>query len=108
MTARELILIAGMAAVTFGIRYVPMALAGRWQMPAALQDALKYVPPAVLTAIIAPAVFMPDGERFNVSLANPHLIAALIATLVAACTHRTALTLAVGMAALWLWQWLWH
>ena len=107
MTTREIVLIVGMMAVTFGVRYVPLALVGRWQMPAALQDALKFVPPAVLTAIIAPAVFLPDGEHFNLSLGNAYLIAALVATIVAAWTQRTALTLAVGMVALWLWQWLW-
>jgi branched-subunit amino acid transport protein len=106
MPVQEVLLILGMTLVTFGVRYVPLALVGRFRLPGALLDALKYVPPAVLTAIIVPSVFMPDGERFQLGIDNAYWVAALAAAVVAAWSKRTALTVAVGMAALWLWQWL--
>jgi branched-subunit amino acid transport protein len=70
-------------------------------------DALKYVPPAVITAIIVPSALMPDGTHLDVTLGNEYLVAGLAATAIAAWTQRMALTVAVGMATLWLWRWLW-
>src|SRR5207302_6158295 len=51
----EVLLIAGMALVTLAIRYPLLALVGKVSLPEPVLRALKYVPPAVLTAIIVPA-----------------------------------------------------
>jgi branched-subunit amino acid transport protein len=40
----EFLLIAGMTAVTFGARYVPMALLRRFTLPDPLRRGLAYVP----------------------------------------------------------------
>ena len=61
MTVQEAWMIAGMMVVTFGVRYPVLALVGRTELPPALLEALKFIPPAVLTAIIVPAVLMPQG-----------------------------------------------
>ena len=45
--------IAGMALVTFMIRYPVLAFLGKIPLPEPLFRALKYVPPAVLTAIVS-------------------------------------------------------
>ena len=55
------LLVASMALVTFLIRYLLLALSGRIQLSPTLVRALGYVPPVVLTAIVVPAVVMPDG-----------------------------------------------
>ncbi len=52
----ELIIIIGMALVTIAIRYPLLALLGKLSLPEPIFRALKYVPPAVLTAIIMPAM----------------------------------------------------
>ncbi|MEL6149567.1 MAG: AzlD domain-containing protein, partial [Chloroflexota bacterium] len=50
----EFWLVLGMTAVTFGVRYPSLALVGRMQLPDSVIRALRYVPVAVLTAIIVP------------------------------------------------------
>lgn len=98
MTFEEWVMILGMMAVTFGIRYLLFALAGRIVIPPLMEAALQYIPPAVLTAITVPAVLLPQGEWF-VSWANPYLIAALVATLTGILTRNLLATIAIGLAA---------
>ncbi|MGB1177548.1 MAG: AzlD domain-containing protein, partial [Candidatus Puniceispirillaceae bacterium] len=75
------------------------------QLPGWLQDALGFVPIAVLTAIIVPAVVIaPEG---GLALAgNARLPAALLATTVALVTRSVLATIATGLAALWCLDWL--
>jgi len=65
-------------AVTFSVRYVLLALSERFTLPEGLERALRYVPPAVLTAIIVPSVLIPDGQ-WNISLENAYLPSSLAA-----------------------------
>jgi branched-subunit amino acid transport protein len=102
----EIILIAGMAAVTFLVRYPVMALVGRITLPQRVFDALRYVPPAVLAAIIVPAVLLPDGENVALSLENARLAAAVLTVVVAWKTKNLLLTIVLGMLALWGYGWL--
>ena len=102
----ELYLIAGMAVVTFGIRYSMFAVAGRIEFPTQLINALRYVPPAVLTALIVPAVLIPTGENVWLSYTNPYLVGAIIAFTVGWVSKNLLLTIVVGMAAFWGWQWI--
>ena len=67
MTATEGLMIAGMAAVTFGVRYLLFALADRIRMRPGIEASLKFIPPAVLIAIILPAVLLPQGGSIRVS-----------------------------------------
>lgn len=94
-----------MAAVTFGIRYSMFAVAGRVEFPARLANALKYVPPAVLTAIVIPAVLMPGGDELNLSYTNAYLVGALVAGVVGWTSKNLLLTIVVGMTVFLGWQW---
>jgi branched-subunit amino acid transport protein len=96
-----IILIMGL--VTFGIRLLPIVLLGRIEIPIVIQRALRFVPPAVLSAIVAPELLMPGGE-FNLSLGNARLLAGVIAMLVAWRTKNVLATIAAGMIALWVLQ----
>ena len=102
----EVYLIAGMAAVTFGIRYVLFAVAGRVVFPAWLLRALRYVPPAVLTAIITPAVFMPGGQYLDISFENAYLVGAAAAVVVGWFRENLLVTIVSGMLVFWAWQWI--
>jgi len=77
-------------------------LANRNISPLAMQ-ALRFVPPAVLAAIVFPELLIRDGE-IAVSTGNPRLIAGVIAILVAWRVGRIFPTIAVGMLALWVLQ----
>ena len=102
----EVVLLAGMFLVTFGVRYPVLALVSRIQLPELLLQALKYVPPAVLMAIIAPAALLPDGEGIRLALSNAELFASLAAALVSWRSRNLLLTIVVGMSVFLLWRWL--
>lgn len=92
--------ILGMGAVTFGQRLSFILLADRLALPSIMRRGLKYVPTAVLSAILVPDVFMPQGQ-FDVSLGNGHLLAGLAAAVTAWFSKNVLLTMIVGMAVLW-------
>ena len=102
----EVVLIAGMAVVTFLVRYPVMALVGRIPLPKRVFEALRYVPPAVLAAIIVPAVVFPSGPEVFLSVENTRLVAAIFTVLVAWRTKNLLLTIVLGMLALWGYGWL--
>lgn len=93
--------IIGMGLITYAIRLTPILLLERFELSPALRQALKFVPVAVLTAIIVPELVMPGGG-VEVSLGNGRLLAGLLAIFVAWRTKNVLWTIAVGMAALWL------
>lgn len=95
-----------MALVTFAIRYGLIAFSGKINLSARVVRALEFVPPAVLTAIITPAVLLPDGETLFISWENARLIGACAAVIVGFWRRHLLLTIVVGMAAFWGWQWL--
>lgn len=102
----EVILLVGMFLVTFGVRYPVLALVSRVQLPELLLQSLKYVPPAVLMAIITPAALIPAGGGISLSFSNAPLYASLAAVLVSWRSRNLLLTILVGMGFLWLWRWL--
>jgi branched-subunit amino acid transport protein len=95
------LVIIGMGIVTFGIRLVPIVLLGRIEIPLIAQRALRFVPPAVLTAIIVPELLYRDNQ-IDVSLTNLRLLAGLIAIVVAWRTKNALMTIGAGMIALWV------
>lgn len=101
----EPLLITGMFAVTFGVRYLLWGTAGRFRFPPWLSDALGFVPPAVLTAIIVPAVLIPDGRAIHAGADNPYLIAALCSLGVALWRRNLLLTIVFGMTLFMVLKW---
>jgi branched-subunit amino acid transport protein len=93
----EFILIAGMALVTFAIRYPLLALVGKIKLPKPVFEALRYVPPAVLAAIIMPEVFMPNGGPIQISVHNAHLIAGTATAIIMWRSKNLLLTIVLGM-----------
>ncbi|MFO7634512.1 MAG: AzlD domain-containing protein [Caldilinea sp.] len=106
MTTNEFVLVAGMAAVTFLVRWPVLALVSRITLPQVVLDGMKFIPPAVLAAIIAPAMLMPAGT-IDLSLSNAYLVAGLAAGLIAWRTRNLLATIVLGMALFLIWRWLW-
>ncbi len=94
------LLLLGMGLITYAIRLIPILALERRPLPPRLRQALRFVPPAVLSAIIFPELLWPSG-RLDVSLGNDRLIAGLLAIAVAVFSKNVLLTIAVGMLALW-------
>ncbi len=97
--------VAGMAAVTFGIRYALLGLGGRLRFPPRVRSALRYVPVAVLTAIVAPMVLLPDGSHWDLGWRNPWLVGALASAVIVLRTGRLLLAIAGSMAVFLAWRW---
>jgi len=91
--------IAGMALLTFWQRAAFLLLPERFQLPHLLRRALRYVPAAVLTAIWAPELVMQKGVMALV-LENERLFAGIVAVAIAWRFRMTFVTIAVGLAAL--------
>ncbi|NRA69723.1 MAG: AzlD domain-containing protein [Gammaproteobacteria bacterium] len=99
------LLIILMAMVTFSIRYALYARANSIKLPAKLEQALKFSAPCVLTAILVPAVLMPQGE-LTVTFDNPYLFGAIIAILVALWKKNILLTIVISMGCFFAYKWL--
>ena len=65
-----------------------------------LEDALRFIPAAVLTAILLPHVVTLDAG-LAVSVAERKLLAAAVAAVVAWRTENMLATITVGMGVLW-------
>ena len=91
--------------VTFAIRFSFIYLFGKLHIPGTVRRALHYIPPAVLSALVFPELFMHEGV-LSLSLDNTRLLAGLLAVAVAWYSKNTLLTIVVGMLALVLLQWL--
>ncbi len=95
--------IIGMGLITYALRLGPILLMERIEISGTARQALRFVPAAVLSAIIFPELLMPGGA-LDISLGNERLLAGLLAAVVAWRTKNVLWTIAVGMAALWLLQ----
>jgi branched-subunit amino acid transport protein len=95
--------IAGVIAVvgllTFAIRFSFVGLVG-WidGLPPRLERSLRFVPAAVLAALVAPSVLVVDPAS---GLAVDKLLAGGVATAVAWRTEGLLTTLVAGMVTLW-------
>jgi branched-subunit amino acid transport protein len=94
--------IAAVGALNYLSRLSFIAFFARRSVPPLLARALRYVPAAMLTALIVPMVLSvpPDAP----ALPTPKVVAALIAGVVAWLPPSTLNSLVAGMAALWLLQ----
>lgn len=98
------LLVIGMAAVTFGARYPMLVLVGRIDLPRRVFAALKFVPVAVLTAICMPIIVYGEQDSLNLALSSPHLVGGLAAIGIAAVSRRLLPTIVLGMAVFLVWR----
>jgi branched-subunit amino acid transport protein len=96
-------IVIGMGVITFAIRLSMIIMSGQVTLGDHLQRALRYVPPAVLSAIILPEMVQPGGT-LDLSLGNERLLAGLVAIAIAWFTRSMIWTVLTGMVTLWLLQ----
>lgn len=93
--------IVAIGIATFAIRLSFIALFGRIDdIPTLLERALRYVPPAVLAALVLPAFVTVGAGATGVEPAK--LVAGGIATAVAWRTEDVFATMVAGMGTLWV------
>lgn len=100
-TTALVITVVAMGLVTYLIRLVPIALFTRLKLPVWTQQTMRYVPTAVLAAIIVPELILPNGT-LDISPGNARLVAGLVAIVVAWRTRNVLLTVVVGMVVVWV------
>lgn len=92
-----------MGIVTLALRASFVVAQDRIALPPVLRRALRYVPAAVLAALVAPAFL--GGGQSPIGPVDARLPAGLVAVAVAWATKSVLATLMVGMATLWLLGW---
>jgi len=95
------VVLAAGGLATYLTRLSFIALAHRGTPPEWVARPLGFVPTAVLSALILPAVVTPQGS-LEFDMAMPRVLAAAAAVVVAWRTRSVLLTLVVGMGVLWL------
>jgi branched-subunit amino acid transport protein len=95
------VVIVAVGAINYASRLSFIAFFARRTMPPLLARALRYVPPAMLMALIVPMVITPVA---GIEAINPRIPAAIVAGIVAWWTRSTLKTMFAGMASLWLLQ----
>lgn len=92
-------LIVGMGFVAFFTRAVFILPGSHLKLPATAERVLRYAPAAAIMAIVLPDLAMTQGA-LSLSIANPKLVAGLVAFGLAAGTRSILLTIVGGMLAL--------
>lgn len=100
-----LITLVGMAAVTYLPRLIPAWVLRDKQLPPFLVAWLRYVPVAVLAALLLPSLLI-EGDQINFSASNLYLWAAIPAGLVAWKKKSLFGTVVVGMFVIAIARWI--
>jgi branched-subunit amino acid transport protein len=98
-----IILLGGV--LTFSLRLSFIFLLERVSVPAWFKRGLRFVPAAVLSAIILPQISAPNGP-LDLSWRNAQLLSGALAVLVAWRTKSVLITIAIGIVTLLILRWL--
>ena len=94
-----IIIITGL--FTFVMRFVMLSGFAPRKLPTVFEEARSFVPIAVLTAILVPAVLIGEDNKIML-LDNAQLPAAIVAVVVALISRSIVITISIGLCALWL------
>ncbi len=104
MRSEIMLIILGMAAVTFLTRFGAVALLKQTGLPTWFERWFKHLPTAVLTALIVPGVILPQG-RIDLSLHNHYLLAGIVTAMVAYRCRNAILTMGLGLISILSLRW---
>jgi branched-subunit amino acid transport protein len=97
------IVIVGMAVLNYAVRFIPLAVVSRIELPKPIARWLSFVPISVMGALVASEVLRPNGTWSN-PLTGPSLYAAIITALVFRFTRSFLGATVAGMASFVLLQ----
>lgn len=97
------IMIAIIGVGTYLLRFSFLSIS-KPSYPKAVAKALRFVPVTVLAALAAPKIFIVEGQF--AFLANPFIIPAVLAGLIAWYTKHLGFTIAVGLLSYWTLSWM--
>jgi branched-subunit amino acid transport protein len=96
-----LLLVLGMGIVTYLPRWIPLILLSRRQLPEWLRQWLDFIPVAVLSALILPAV-VTTGDPRHLAVFQPAMLVSIPVSIFAWKTRSLAGTVIIGMALFWI------
>lgn len=76
-----ILIVVGLALSNFALRFIPLALLSRVELPAPVMRWLSFVPVSVMGALFATEIVLPSAD-YDMSLQNPGIYGALISMLV--------------------------
>jgi branched-subunit amino acid transport protein len=94
-------IIVGMGIVTYIPRWLPLFFLSGYRLPPWLVEWLDFIPAAILSALILPAIFT-HGTPRHIEWSRPDLWVAIPTLLFALKTRSLAGTVVLGMAFYWL------
>jgi branched-subunit amino acid transport protein len=97
---KYLLCILGMGLVTYLPRWLPLALLPQRDIPQTLKEWLGFIPATILSALVAPAIFLDSTGGFHVLQAR--FLAAIPTLIFALKTRSLGGTVIVGMFIYWL------
>lgn len=100
MTTEQMILIIGMALVTYIPRAVPILFFANHDVSVNVKKWLQYIPSAVFSALVCSDIFFWEGELTMSLLTNKKLIPSVLVLLVALKTKSLTWSIAVGLGSL--------
>jgi branched-subunit amino acid transport protein len=95
-----LMLVLGMGLVTYLPRCVPLIFLSRRSLPEWLRQWLKFIPAAVLSALILPAL-VTAGDPRHLDVFQPALLVSIPTLIFARKTRSLAGTVIIGMTLFW-------
>ena len=104
MRSEILLIIIGMAVVTYSTRVGSLVLFRFTGIPSWLEVWLKHVPTAILTALIIPALILPKGA-IDLSLSNHYLLAGLTTGLTAFLSRNVLASIGLGLLVMLSLKW---
>jgi branched-subunit amino acid transport protein len=96
VSAEYLAVILGMGLVTFLPRWLPLIYLTKRSLPSWLVEWLDFIPAAILSAILLPALVIDNTTR-SIDLSRPEFIVAIPTFLFAIATKSLGGTVIVGM-----------
>lgn len=99
MNTNYLLIILGMAVVTYATRVGFIGVARQFELHPLLLRSLEYVPVAILAAIIFPSALAPS-QKIAMPLTNVYVWTLVVTGIVLTATRRPWLAIVLGTASL--------
>jgi branched-subunit amino acid transport protein len=101
MKSDTIVFILGAGIATYLTRFPLLILAKKKDIPKGLLKYMGYIAPAILTALITPAIFIKQG-KLDLSFSNTYIFAAIITSLVAYFTKNMLISVITGVCSVGL------
>jgi branched-subunit amino acid transport protein len=97
---KVLVVILGMGVVTVACRMLPFAVLGKIPLSPGAQAWMRYVPIAILSAVVAPQLFLTSTPGITETSVNLPLLAALPTALVGIFTRNLLMSVFIGVSSM--------